>query len=177
MRATFVNIWATSYDIQKQLNLPRHTDTKNHHATDAQTWENECSMKANQKNQARHLFFQGKTLKQAAEAVGVSKSTAERWSVQGCWVEQRAILEYELKDKFIRENFNVYYANVLGIADASFRLLTEAFAERQLVFQGKLPARRLKYSLRTMIAAGKTYTELQGVINNLESYKRTLKLG
>lgn len=177
MRATFVNISATSYEIQKQLNLPKHTDTQNLHATNARSWENECSMKADQKNQARHLFFQGKTLKQAAEAVGVSKSTTERWSVEGNWAEQRVLLEQELKDKFIRENFKVYYANVLGIADASFRLLTDAFAERQLVFQGKLPARRLKYSLRTMLAAGKTYTELQGVLSNLESYKRTLKLG
>lgn len=134
-------------------------------------------MKADKKIQARHLFFQGQTLRQAAKQVGVSKSTTERWSVEDGWVEQRAIMEYELREKFIRENFDVYYKNVLGIADASFRLMTDAFAERQLVFQGRLAARRLKFSNRTMIAAAKTYVELQAILTNLESYKRTLKLG
>lgn len=129
------------------------------------------------RNEARHLFFQRKTLTEVANALAISKSTAERWSRQGGWVEQRALLELELKDKYLRENFNTHYFKLKDAAADSFRLMAAATAERQLVFEGKLSARRLKFSNRTLLAAAKTFVLLQGAITDLEPYKRTPKSG
>lgn len=134
-------------------------------------------MKAHLKNEARHSFFQGKTLVQVAEAIGISKSTAERWSREEQWVEQRALFEYEARDKYIRENYRAYYMNTTSAANLAFRVMTEALAERQLMSQGKLAKRRMKFSNREMMNAIKSYCALQPLLNDLEAYKRTLKLG
>lgn len=134
-------------------------------------------MKVHLQNEARHLFLQGKTLAEVALAVGISRSTAERWSVQFQWVDQRALLEYELRDKYIRENFNFYYSNLISAADEAYRVIANAVAERGLVARGQLAARRMRTSNRTMLAATKTYLELQNILNHLESYRRTARLG
>lgn len=134
-------------------------------------------MRADIKNQARHLFFQGKTLVQVADAVGVSKSTAERWSSDGEWVEQRNIIEHELRDKYLRENYSLYYANVLQVTDAAYRIVTEGMAERHLISEGKLAQRRMKVSNGVLFSTAKTYLSLNNILNDLDSYKRALKLG
>lgn len=128
-------------------------------------------------NEARHLFFHRKTLAEVADALGFSKSTAERWSSEGGWVEQRALFENELKDKYLQENFNSHYFKLKDAAADSFRLMAAATAERQLVFEGKLSVRRLKFSNRTLLAAAKAFALLQGTITDLEPYKRTPKSG
>lgn len=134
-------------------------------------------MKAEKKNQARHLFFQGKTLRQAAKEVGVSKSSTERWSREEGWVEQRQLLEYEARDKFIRENLKWYYANVLKVTDTAYRVMMDGLVERELVSQGKLAKGRLKVTNQVLLTVAKTYLSLDKILGDLDSYKRAARLG
>lgn len=134
-------------------------------------------MKAENKNQARHLFFQGMTLRKAAIVVGVSKSSTERWSSEEGWAEQRQLLEFEVRDKFIKENLNWYYANVLNVVDTAYRIMMDGLAERQLVSQGKLAQHRLKVTNQILMAVAKTYLSLDKIVSDLDSYKRAARLG
>lgn len=129
------------------------------------------------KIEARHLFFKGKTLAEAATQVGVSKSSAERWSRQEQWVEQRNVLELEMREKFLRENFGTYYKSLNYVVDTAYRILAKGLAERNLIAEGKLPRKRMKVTNRVMLNAAKTYLSLDKVIGDLDTFKRSLRLG
>jgi AraC-like DNA-binding protein len=128
-------------------------------------------MRVKSRIEARHLFFSGHTLAEVAQAVGVHRSTTERWSREEGWVEQREIRNYELKHKYIKENFQFYYHNVIGVADDVYRVIADGIAERRLLSEGKLARRNLKISNRMLISMAKTYANLEKMICELDSYK------
>jgi hypothetical protein len=134
-------------------------------------------MSVDKKSQARHLFFDGMTLIKAAEVVGVHRSSTERWSREEGWFEQRELRNSELKDKFIRENFNLYYANALELADSAYRLMADALAERHLLKSGKLAKRNLRISNQMFTSISKTYTSLEKMIGELKTYRNPAKSG
>lgn len=118
-------------------------------------------MRVQARNEAFSLFCQGKTLAQAAEAVGVHRSTAERWSREFHWKIHRERVWNEHREQAIKDRVQHFVLDDREAINRVFNLLKEASAEFHAYRSGKLPKRGMKYSLRDFLAIARAYADIE----------------
>ena len=130
-------------------------------------------MKVAERNQAYTLIMKGHTLKEAAEAVGVSLSTVERWSSEAGWQYlKRKRMNSMIEECSYKMSQTLNVRTNLAL-DEFNQMFVEAVAERRLYLEGKISKRQLRYSTREMIHLGKACVDVQaGFLNGLDNYKK-----
>lgn len=118
-------------------------------------------MKAKARDRALTLILEGCTLKEAAMAVGVSKSTVERWSSQFQWQQKKrehlnSLIEVCVQNVFVKSR-----VRTLKALDQIAGMFYQAVAERQLWREGKIKKKDMVYSTSDFVQLGRAYTSLE----------------
>lgn len=86
-------------------------------------------MKAEERRRASALFIEGMSIRKTAEAVGVSRSSVERWSREGRWYVRRVEARDEAIQKAKREFVALKVTRANLIADKLTTIFNAGFAE------------------------------------------------
>jgi transposase len=108
-------------------------------------------MRALDRNEAFALYAkQGLSLRRLAEVLNISRSTLERWSIKDDWVNQRQRLWQESQESARQEYVRRYRENDLRVSDQLFAIFRDAHLQHVEYFQGKVPRRAVKYSVKDL---------------------------
>ena len=121
-------------------------------------------MKVQARDQAFSLFCKGKTLAEAAEAVGVHRSTTERWSREFHWKIHRERTWNEQREQAIKDRAQKFVFDERELINRLFNLMQEASAQFDAYRLGKLPKRAMKYSLRDFLAIARAYVDVEDAV-------------
>jgi len=103
---------------------------------------------AQTKTDAFAAFLQGQSLREISASMEISRRTLERWSSNEHWV----IIRERARRNALSKAREDYCIEVLGrsstIGNKLFSLLSDAYAQHRLFFEGKIPKSTLRYSIK-----------------------------
>ena len=109
------------------------------------------------RNQCFADFLEGKSLRQIALDRSISPRTLERWSSADHWVIRRERHRNDLYEEIIREKHNHRLNQDKSASGLAFDLFKLAHAQRLAYFQGKIPKKAVKVSMRQFVQLAKAF--------------------